>query len=84
MRECFLCGRTDWIERHHVYGGSRRKHSEKQGMVVDLCHYCHNEPPSGAHHNKATDLYLKQTYQQIFEETHSRDEFRRIFGKSYL
>ena len=80
MRECYICGRTDWIERHHIFGGSRRKKSEKYGLTVDLCHYHHN----GAHHNKELNLFLKRVGQTKFEKTHTRDEFREIFGKSYL
>lgn len=22
---CYFCGRTDWIEYHHVFGGANRK-----------------------------------------------------------
>ena len=84
MRKCYLCGRAWGIEKHHVFGGSNRKKSEKYGMVVDLCHWCHNEPPDGVHHNSEVNHRLKAGFQGKFEETHSREEFRRIFGKSYI
>lgn len=84
MRECYLCGSTQWIERHHVFGGSRRRKSEEHGMVVDLCHWCHNEPGRGVHHNKKRRLVLQQEFQRKFEQTHSREEFMAIFGKNYL
>ncbi|MDD2429686.1 MAG: hypothetical protein PHQ85_08900 [Eubacteriales bacterium] len=84
MRQCRLCHRTDTLERHHIFGGPCRKASEKYGMVVDLCHWCHNEPPNGAHHNRETDLMLKRDAQNEFEKTHTRNEFRAIFRKSYL
>lgn len=83
-RECYFCGRTDTIERHHIFGGPYRKASERHGLVVDLCHYCHNEPPVGAHHNKHTALRLKREGQRRFEQTHTREEFRAVFGKNYL
>ena len=84
MRSCFLCGSTQWIETHHVFGGSNRKKSEKYGMTVDLCHWCHNEPPDGVHHNSEVNHRLKAGFQGKFEETHGREEFRRVFGKSYI
>lgn len=84
MRSCYICGRTDRVERHHVYGGANRRKSEKHGMVVDLCHWHHNEPPMGVHHNHKRNMALKREFQERFEKRHTRDEFRAIFGKSYL
>ena len=84
MRSCYLCGSTQWIETHHVFSGPYRKASERHGMTVNLCHFCHNEPPLGVHYNKAMNHQLKREFQRRFEATHSRAEFRRIFGKSYI
>lgn len=81
---CELCGRYTKIERHHVFGASNRKKSEKYGLVANLCHWCHNEPPSGIHHNWANNLRLKQKYQRQFEKTHSHAVFMKEFGKNYL
>ena len=52
-------------------------------MVAHLCYECH-EGANGVHHNRELDLELKEKYQAIFEETHSREEFRAAFGRSYL
>ena len=41
---CYLSGRTDWLEKHHLYQGANRKLSEKYGLWVYLNHYWHNEP----------------------------------------
>jgi len=38
----------------------------------------------GIHFDKDLDLKVKQMAQEVFEQDHSRDEFRQIFGKSYL
>lgn len=84
MHRCFLCGSESWIEIHHVFGASNRKNSEKHGLVVPLCHYCHNEPPLGVHHNKDRNLMLKKIAQHEFEKAHTRDEFMLEFGKNYL
>lgn len=85
-RKCFICGRSGWIERHHIFGASNRKKSEKYGLVVDLCHYCHNEPPNGVHHNKAAMLKLKRYGQKkvMQEQGWTIEDFRREFGKNYL
>lgn len=85
-RECFLCGRWTGLERHHLFGGPNRKKSDKYGLVVDLCHTCHNEPPLGVHNNKETMAYLHRYGQTVAmrEQGWTVDEFRREFGKNYL
>ena len=84
---CFLCGRTDWIEAHHIFNGTaKRKKSEKYGLTVHLCHWCHNEPPYGVHFNSNRDLMLKRLAQEQAMEYYgwTIDDFREIFGKNYL
>lgn len=81
---CEMCGKWGVTERHHVYGASNRKRSERYGYVVTLCHACHNEPPNGVHHNAARMLALHQTFQRVFETTHTREQFIAEFGKNYL
>ena len=79
-RECYICGRHD-VEKHHViHGRNNRKHSEEYGLTVWLCREHHEM----VHKNRNTDLRLIKMAQMIFEETHSREEFRQIFGKSFL
>ena len=83
---CFLCGSYNWIEEHHVFGGANRKLSEKYGLKVYLCHWCHNEPPFGVHHHKDNRQAL-QCIAQAKAMRHygwTEDDFRRIFGKNYL
>ena len=81
----YVCGSYDWTETHHIYGGNpNRRISEENGFKVRLCHWCHNEPPNGVHHNKKNDLRLKQECQRKFEETHTREEFISLIGKNYL
>jgi Zn-finger protein len=84
---CFICGSPLWLEEHHVFGGvGRRKISEKYGLKVYLCHYCHNEPPMGVHHNKKIRKAL-QKWAQTEAMQHYQwtvDDFRKIFGKNYL
>ena len=82
-RNCHLCGSYSNIQIHHVYGNAYRKKSTQYGMVTPLCISCHTGP-DGVHLNHEKNLALKRDFQRKFEETHSRDEFRRIFGKSYI
>ena len=84
MDHCFFTGSAP-VERHHIYGGSNRKHSEKYGFVIPLRPDLH---PNGVHagkYAKQVDNYLKQRAQLYFETHHgTRDDFRFIFGKSSL
>ena len=84
MDHCYFTGAAP-VERHHIFGGSNRKNSEKYGFVIPLRPDMH---PNGAKAGKNAadiDLKLKQMSQRYFEEHYgTRDDFRRIFGKSVL
>ena len=84
--KCFLCEREGTIERHHIFGGPFRSKSNRMGLVVDLCHYCHNEPPYGAHHCRQTADRLHRYGQRkaMIENGWDIDDFVREFGKNYL
>ncbi len=86
MKQCFLCGRYTYTERHHIFGASNRKKSTKYKLIVDLCHDCHNEPPDGVHHNADKMLALKQWGQEkaMREQEWDITDFIREFGKNYL
>lgn len=89
---CYICGRNahaDYfgLEEHHVYGGyGIRPISEKYGLKVYLCHYCHNEPPNGVHYNKDIRLALQAKVQKIAIKYYkwSVDDFRAVIGRSYI
>ena len=81
--KCFICQSERNLELHHVfYGTSNRKLSDKHGLTVPLCAYCHRGP-KGVHHNKELDLLIKSYAQLQFEKEYSYEEFMRIFGKNY-
>lgn len=84
-KRCFLCGREVNLELHHaIHGVSNRKNADKYGLVVWLCQDCHTGT-HGVHHNREKDLELIKYAQTRFESEYgSREEFRRIFGKSWL
>ena len=79
--ECEVCGRFDYLEEHHLIPGiANRKLSDKYGLKKKVCRPCHNK----IHNNKDLMEWSKQEGQKKFELTHSREEFIRIFGRSYL
>ena len=86
---CFICGRYAYTERHHIFGGANRKFSEQDGLVVDLCHKCHNEPPDGVHFNKEKMKWLHIWGQDTWElrkmisDHVTRDDARQAFMKRY-
>lgn len=83
-RQCYLCGKTVNLEKHHIFGGvANRKISERLGLWVYLCHNCHTGK-NGAQYNKEKNLRLKQDAQRAYEKTHTRDEWVKWIGKNYL
>ena len=86
VKECYVCGTTYNLHSHHIiYGTANRKQSEKYGLKVWLCANHHNMSDAGVHFNKDLDLHLKRIAQEKFEGLYgARNEFIRVFGKSYL
>ena len=84
MDHCYFTGSAP-VERHHIFGGNNRKNSEKYGFVIPLRPDLH---PNGVHAgNDASqiDINLKHMAQRHFEAYYGkRDDFIRIFGKSWL
>ena len=84
---CFLCGRSDWIEAHHIFNGTaNRKKSEKLGLKVDLCHDCHNEPPNGVHFNAENNNRLKAIGQKAAMLAYhwNIEDFIKEIGMNYI
>lgn len=87
---CYICGMNDNLEPldcHHCFGGSNRKNSEKYGLKVYLHHNkCHIFGKNSVHQNAEVNNALKAKAQQIAMEHYgwTVEEFRTIFGKSYI
>ena len=79
-----MCHRVSDLHEHHIFGAANRKLSEKYGLKIWLCPEHHNMSDAGIHFNKALDLQIKQIAQREFEDSHTRDDFMRIFGRNYL
>lgn len=77
---CYICGARA-SEIHHVMNGANRKKAEQYGFLVGLCQRCHYR----LHHQEGSTIkQLKAIAQGIYEQTHTREEWIREFGRSYL
>ena len=85
-KRCYFCGSYENLHSHHIYGAFNRNISEKNGFKVWICGYHHNLGGNGkcVHQCREMDLQLKRACQTEYEKTHSREEFRKLIGKSYL
>ena len=85
-KECFICGSTLYLHKHHcIYGTANRKLAEKYGLWVYLCELHHNGSDEGVHFNPPFDITLKKYAQEKWQSVHgSKEDFIKVFGKSYL
>ena len=75
--KCEYCKKyCDRLDPHEVYGGSNRTRSIKNGFIALLCRECHQ--------NEEILQELKKQYQRQYEYKHSREEFIKLIGKSYI
>ncbi len=72
------------MEEHHIFGGPNRGNSEKWGLKIWLCADHHRLGKRSAHQDAEIADALHRMGQRKFEETHSREEFLRVFMRSYL
>lgn len=64
------------LDPHEVYGGSNRKRSIKNRFIKLLCSECHS--------NNEIINQLRIDVQKEYEKTHTREEFIKLIGKSYI
>lgn len=88
-RVCWVCGSPN-VELHHVYSGwANRCQSDRYGCTVFLCRR-HHTGKDGVHFDRDLDLRLRRECQKAWEARYAKnpygwhDEFRKVFGKSYL
>lgn len=76
---CYYCRITSGrqqLDIHEVYGGSNRIRSMKEGLCVPLCRRCHS--------SEEIIQDLRKWCQKEYEKTHTRNEFIKLIGKSYI
>ena len=84
LDHCMFTG-SPMVERHHIFGASNRKRSEKYGFIAPLRPDLHPNGASAGKETKEVDTYLKEMAQRYYEDHYgTRDDFRREFGKSYI
>lgn len=85
MDRCIITGRTDHIERHHIFGGANRKRSEKYGFIAPLTAEMHPNGVIGQSRDlQAVDGKLKRLCQEYyFEHIGNREDWYREFGRFY-
>ena len=85
--ECFICGTTYNLHKHHCcHGTGKRTPSEREGLWVYLCAEHHNMSKESVHFNTPFDITLKKFSQYVWQEKNNKtkDDFIKVFGKSYL
>lgn len=84
LDKCFFCGKPRECIHEVYYGTANRKISIQNGFCVGLCNYHHNMSINSVHRDRYLDLIVKKIYQHEYEKTHTREEFIKLIGKSYL
>ena len=79
LKRCYLCGASP-VDLHEIYGAGNRQTSMRLGFVIPLCRRHHQ----AIHENAQLSMDLKIVCQQKFEETNTREAFRKEIGKSYI
>lgn len=77
---CYVCLKHGATDIHHVMNGAYKKKSEEDGFLVKVHRVCHRF----IHDHPMTAQTYKKRAQQIYEETHTREEWIARYGKSYL
>lgn len=88
---CYLCMRLEGnyrihavTQEHHVYGGPLRPISEAEGFKVYLCLPHHIDGPEAVHNNQENRRFLQRECQEVYERTHTRQQFMSLTGRNYL
>ena len=74
------------LQVHHIYAGKNRRTSDQNGFWIWILPYWHTGCNEAVHckNGSALDMELKQDCQRKYEETHTREEFMQLIGRSYL
>jgi len=83
---CFICHKYGIVERHHIFGGARRKMSERFNLKVNLCLEHHQYGPEAVHKCAGTAKTLHRYGQRkaMLEQGWTVEQFRVVFGCNYL
>lgn len=83
-RRCIVTGATSCLHRHHILHGPLRNLSERMGFTCwlrwDIHMSLHDHRPPFQN----LDRELKRECQIVYERDHTRDDWMKIVGRSYL
>lgn len=78
---CYVCGKPNPTDEHHIFGGGNRNKSDEDGMIIYLHRSCHR----WLHDHPISANTYKIRGQKIWElKKGSRDDFIKRYGKSYI
>lgn len=91
LTKCYVCGTTEGLHIHEVFGGPNRDKSKQDGMCVGLCGYHHNLSNEGVHFNKPLDEKIKKQAEKIWIKEYADGDlengielFIKRYGRNYL
>ena len=87
-KECFCCGTTLNLERHHViHGTAGRKIADRLGLTIWLCAE-HHRGAYSPHQRKDADLRYKRFAQSCFIDKYGKESGKALWmaevGRNYL
>jgi len=98
MKICVICGKPAECKHHLIFGTSKRRLADEDGLTVDMCNSCHNmavKTYDRVHGNPMAEALSKMLGQALWEREHlkyfdeeagdyAREAFTRRYGRSYL
>lgn len=86
---CIVCGRPNPEVHHCVFGNSKRRLADEDGLTMPLCrmHHeaMHNEKPMQVmSHIVGQLLYERDKCAKGMSPEEAREDFRRRYSSSYL
>lgn len=82
LDKCCVCNSKYQITKHEIFEGSaKRINSMKYGFVLPICLDCHRKHQENLNF---TTKWKKKAQKYFEKEYGSREEFIKLFGRSYL
>lgn len=78
-KRCWLTGRTDNLQQHHIFPGRRRRASDKWGCWVWLTGEAHTGS-GGVHNDPEAMRMLQEECRARFVELYGEAKFIEVFG----
>lgn len=86
-KKCWLTGYTGpGLHKHHIMNGANRRLAEEDGLWIWLKWDRHiaDSPHNTPHNDAKTDLFYKRLAQRKYEETHTREDWMKRYGRNFL